>query len=296
MLLYLGIFLGNFLSSQISIQFDPIADVSIGFHDGGTSADVNYGDASHFSAFSQPAVTVVGENAGWGLMQFDLTSIPAGSEIISAEFNLIAFGDDFSSFINSGHQGSNACWLSRITESWEETIVTWNTKPDITEIGQIELPESTNPYQDYSVELTSFVQDMVDNPTSNFGVALHLQNESPTQGLMFKSSDDLNEEEWPILTVTYTEPTGIFTASQNETNLEIYPNPSTDIVEIKIENITNNFHIIDLYNVMGELIMQVSSNEVNPTISVESLDAGIYVLKVHNISEVISHSTKLIVN
>ena len=295
-LLFLIILSKNILFAQITLQFNPIADASVGFHDGGTSADVNYGDASHFSAFSQPAVTVVGENAGWGLMQFDLTSIPVGSEIISAELNLIAFGDDFSSFINSGHQGSNACWLSRIIESWEESIVTWNTKPDITEIGQIELPASTDPYQNYTVDMTSFVQEMVDYPISNFGVALQLQNESPTRGLMFKSSDVPEEDQWPELTVTYSEQTYISSTIKNESAIKLYPNPATDMVKIAILNYANETYIIELYNMIGELVVRSSSNEVNPQISVKNIDRGIYNLKIRKQTDDHFDTAKLIIN
>lgn len=294
-LIYFGIFSGNLLFSQVYLEFSPNADVSIGFHDGGTSADVNYGDASHFSAFSQPAVTVVGENAGWGLIQFDLTTIPVGSEIISAYLNLIAFGDDFSSFINSGHQGSNACWLSKILEPWEENTVTWNTKPAITDIGEIELPESVDPYQDYMVDVTTLIQDIADAPISNFGFALHLQNESPTQGLMFKSSDDPDEELWPVLTVTYSEPTEITTLIKNATNLKISPNPANDMVEISIQNIANYSYSIELFNALGELVTSFKSSALNPQISVKDLYPGIYNLKVRKMDEIFSNSTKLII-
>ena len=294
-LLLVIIFTGNFLFSQIYLQFNPIGDASIGFHDGGTSEDVNYGYASHFSAFSQPAVTVVGENAGWGLIQFDLTTIPVGSEIISADLNLIAFGDDFSSFINSGHQGSNACWLSRITENWDEYLVTWNTQPNITAVGQINVPESTNPYENYVIDIKEIVQDMVDNPASNFGLALHLQNESPTQGLMFKSKDALDEDEWPELTVNFTEPTDISSFDSDETIITISPNPTNQDAEILLNNISNNYYTIEVFNLNGHLIKILNTTAQNPHFLVSDMDAGIYYLKIRKENEENSRYIKLIV-
>ncbi len=294
-LIIIVLFLGNNIFTQIYLQFSPIADGSIGFHDGGTSADVNYGSATHFSAFSQPAVTVVGENAGWGLIQFDLTSIPVGSEIISAELRLTAFGDGFSSFITSGHEGSNACWLSRIIESWDEYAVTWNTQPAITAVGQIEVSESIDPYEDYIIDLKEIVQDMVDNPASNYGLALHLQEESPTRGLMFKSKDSDNEEDWPELTVNFTEPTNIFNLSGTENYVLIAPNPVLEVAEIKLNNISNNNYTIEVFNLNGVPIKTINTNASNPQISVSDIDQGIYYLIIRKSNDKNMNYAKLIV-
>lgn len=277
------------LSSQTTLELHPTADCVVGFHDGENSANENAGNASHFSSFWQPAWTGVGENGGYGLIKFDLTSIPEGSIITAANLELHAFGDDFSPYLSDGHEGANACWLQRITEDWEEYAATWNTKPSMTSDGQISVPASTDPYEDYNLDISTFVQDMVDDPAANFGFALKLQNESPTRGLMFHSSDATDEGTWPKLTVTYTEPVPIFDQTITNTLLSMFPNPTTDNIQINIP-IEGANCIIKIYDLNGNNVLSLETMSTEVDAHVAHLSNGIYSVLVTPIGSIYQYS------
>lgn len=261
--------------AQTEVEFYPSADCVVGFHDGENSANENAGSATHFSSFWQPAWTGVGENGGYGLIRFDLASIPSGSVINSATLSLHAFGDDFTPFLPDGHAGANACWLQRITEDWEEYTATWNTKPDMTATGQIAVPASTDPYEDYTIDIASFVQDMVDFPSNNFGFAIKLQDESPTRGLMFHSSDVADEGEWPQLTVVYSDPVPVIDMHTDAFTMQVFPNPTMDIITINLPEHPGAY-LIQLYNLQGEQVISSNYTGQSSTIDVSMLAEGMY--------------------
>lgn len=60
-----------------------------------------------------------------------------------------------------------------------------------------------------------------------------------------------------------------------ELNFEIYPNPSNSIVRVIGNNSIDN---IEIYNLMGQQIIQTA----NPTIHVESLNNGVYMVKIYS--------------
>ncbi len=145
-------------------------DAAIGYHDNYNTDDNNYG-----TAIQNAAYTISGSNGGLNvnraLIDFDLTSIPKGSIITSANLNLYAIGQ---LGILNGHVGNNNnSVLQRITEDWKEDKVTWNAQPSTTNINQVSLPASNNSLEDYlNIDVTSLVQDLIDN--NNYGVLLKL--------------------------------------------------------------------------------------------------------------------------
>lgn len=137
------------------------------------------------------------------LVQFDLATIPAGAQIISATLELF----HYASPNNVGHSnmsGPATCWLERITQPWNEMTVTWNNQPATTAVNQVSVPAPTNMSQDYSVDVTALVTDMHNDPANSYGFMLRLQNESYYRSLLFASSDMSNPAAHPKLTVVYT--------------------------------------------------------------------------------------------
>jgi hypothetical protein len=61
-----------------------------------------------------------------------------------------------------------------------------------------------NPHQDYVMDVTSMVQDMVTNPSSNYGFMLQLINEQYYRCMLFASSDHANANLHPKLEICYT--------------------------------------------------------------------------------------------
>jgi Secretion system C-terminal sorting domain len=138
-----------------------------------------------------------------GLIDFDLSTIPVGSQIISARLSLYSPGGSHS----QSQSGDNACYLSRITGNWTEETVTWNSQPSYTTLHQVTLQESTNEYQDYEdIDVTLLVRDMVEDPNNSFGFILKQQSEQTPRRMAFCSSDFVDADKHPKLVITYTPP------------------------------------------------------------------------------------------
>ena len=75
------------------------------------------------------------------VLSFNLSSIPAGSNIISAKLSL--YGVASSNVSPQGNSGDNKMLLQRIVDNWSESTVTWNNQPGTSTDGQIELAATT---------------------------------------------------------------------------------------------------------------------------------------------------------
>ena len=176
------------------------SDAAIGFHDNYNTSDNNYGTASQNAAYSIPG-SRGGVNNNRALIKFDLSSIPTGSNISSAKLNLYALGPIGTL---SGHTGeANSAVLQRITQNWNDSIVTWDSQPTATNQNEATLLPSTSPLQDYTdIDVTALVQDMIDN--NNYGFLLKLNNEDITNALLFASSNVSDSNKHPKLEVCFS--------------------------------------------------------------------------------------------
>lgn len=129
-------------------------------------------------------------------LSFNLTSIPSNAIISSAKLTL--FG--------TSHSGTNPSYLRINTSSWTESSVNWNTAPATTTVGQIALAQSTVATQNYTFDVKSTVQSMVNIPETNYGWTLIKQDEATTGTLQFGSSDNSNSALRPMLEISYSLP------------------------------------------------------------------------------------------
>jgi hypothetical protein len=144
------------------------------------------------------------------LINYNLSQIPDNSKIISASLTLyndpngtVNGGLHSSESSNPGTGGDNGVYLRRITSVWNDTTVTWNTQPTTTSINQVSLPASTSTNQDYTVDVTSLIQDIVNNSKTSYGIMMSMKTETPYRAMIFASGDCTNSAKRPKLVVKY---------------------------------------------------------------------------------------------
>jgi len=162
----------------------------------------NYGTAPYLNMH---AWTNIGNTANQrALIDFDLSMIPSNATIQSAY--LFLFVDMNVSTFPGGHQqlsGSNESIIERVIANWNELLVTWNNQPGTTTLNQTTIPQSTASNQDYIIDVTNLVQDMINDTINSFGFYMKLINENYYRRMIFASKDNPDPELHPRLHVTY---------------------------------------------------------------------------------------------
>jgi len=202
---FLGIFLvlNSIVYSQTTIVLQPNFD-------GGKDAvidsrvpDSNYGTNSDFMgmAWTNGGDFVIQRS----LIDFDLSGIPSGAQIVSAKLSLYGYNSPN----NDGHSnlsGSNEAILQRITSGWEEDEVTWNLQPTTSNTNEVTLQATAFLEQNYvNINVLYLIEDMIDEPENSFGLLLKLKTEEQYRSMVFASSDNTNDSLHPKLEVTFIE-------------------------------------------------------------------------------------------
>jgi PKD repeat protein len=136
------------------------------------------------------------------LLQFDFSAIPAGAVIDSAKLSLYKGS---TTLLSNIHQGSNSWGIRRLTQSWNEQIVTWNNQPTSTPINRTIVPATTSNTQDFpNLDVTQLVTDVLNN--SNYGFIAQMEVETPYRAVIMASSDYSVIAKRPKLDVYYHVP------------------------------------------------------------------------------------------
>lgn len=183
----------------IEITLNVERDAMIRYYNG-DGDDRNYGDYAFLNmhAWTNNSAIV------WhrSLLEFDLSTLNDAT-ILKATLNLFTDSNTTGMFKDGHNQlsGSNECIVSRITTSWIENQVTWNTQPVRDTENQLTLAASDSAFQDYFVDVKAMLQHMVDNKESSFGFMLQLKDETPYRRMVFASSDNPDASIHPTLTI-----------------------------------------------------------------------------------------------
>jgi len=129
------------------------------------------------------------------LIQWDLSSIPAGTQIESAEMRMYCM-----SFTGSP-SGQPVFYL--VNEAWDELTVTFDTQPSY---GPEPVLSGSWPQPStwFSIDVTPFVQAWIDGSRDNFGIYCTSIGTTGTSVPGFWSKDGDQEELRPQLVVTFT--------------------------------------------------------------------------------------------
>ena len=183
--------------------------------------NVNFGLSPDFLA-QQWFYQGSGNSEARGLLKFDLSAIPAGSVITSATISLYA--DSTTANSGNGYPGeptygsNDQSVLQRITSPWNHLSATWHTQPSTTSSNQVTVPQSTDNAQNYTLDVSAFLQFWVQHPDSNFGIMLSMPGAGIFNNLIFCSSAHPNPALRPALNICYQSPPNACNASFAYTN------------------------------------------------------------------------------
>lgn len=209
-------------------------------------------------------------------LQFDLSSIPAGSTVVSATLSLT-----HSSTVAHSASSDNAELLAKVTQLWYENTVTWNNQPTFSSTDTVHIGTTNVGDDKPNINILSFVQDWVNNPLNSFGMVMHLVDEPGTLGRFqsYASSDAPDSSARPKLVVQWLScaATAVNEISASNFLLNVYPNPATD--ELHLQTNDGSVASAIIYDMLGNKISEAKNVNV---VNVKSLSAGFYLV---NISE-----------
>ncbi len=216
------------------------------------------------------------------LIEFDLSSIPANAIIIDARLNI--YNNPTTDSFDGQHSslsGPNSSVIRRITQAWDESTVTWETKPAFVTLNEVLLDSSTTPNEDFlNIDVTQLIKDMIDNPSTSFGFMLQLQNDEYYRALVFASSDHVDSTLHPELVVCYSLYTSEPESPEENFDFKIYPNPASQTVTIEL-----GFDIdisMEIINSHGQVTRKISSINRTETIDISRLVGGTYTIRLIN--------------
>ncbi|PKQ15134.1 MAG: hypothetical protein CVT67_10760, partial [Actinobacteria bacterium HGW-Actinobacteria-7] len=144
----------------------------------------------------------VGDTDGAGninrsYVKFDVSSIPQGSFVLGAEFDVYLWHQYYPT-------GTRVTYLGKVTESWSESSVKWNGRPPwVSYLSQNVTGE--NKWVQWNV--TSLAREWVSGQTPNYGLQMvQMDTENVGYHKRFCSSEDPYANARPRLCVDYTNP------------------------------------------------------------------------------------------
>jgi hypothetical protein len=140
-------------------------------------------------------------------LKFDLSSFPQNAGVISACLNMFNPHDTILDHTHSDSEifGSNAFYIRRVNGPWNSRTITWNNQPEFIDKDKVYSKASQLIDQDYSIDVTEMVKEMIKNPESNYGFMIMLENESYYRKICFASLENPDTNLRPRLEINYQE-------------------------------------------------------------------------------------------
>lgn len=201
-----------FVSFSYAQSFNQacISDVSLARNDGCPNwQTTNYGASTTMRAATW---TYVGIGCSQGdhraVFKFDINPPTTAQALYDnrATLNLNFPTGNVEEHFYTGSGTDNQFYVQHVTSNWVENIVTWNTQPTTTTVGQILVPSAaTNPStQDYQIDVSTLVYDWICGTTPNYGFRIILVNEGQTyRRVTFATREFADSSDHPSLTLEY---------------------------------------------------------------------------------------------
>ncbi|HXB94021.1 MAG TPA: DNRLRE domain-containing protein [Puia sp.] len=145
----------------------------------------------------------IGGTEVWGrsYFKFNMSPIPAGANITSA--TLVLFSDTIpenGDLIHANYGTTNDFWIQRVAANWDQNT-NFNTQPAVDSIGGVHVPQTSQPFLNLSLDVTTMVNNMAKN--GNNGFVMRLNTEQIYNSRIFCSSLYSDTTRHPYMTVTY---------------------------------------------------------------------------------------------
>lgn len=130
--------------------------------------------------------------------QFNLSAIPTTATIKKATLTLQE--------VSTGLNPSDSVYIFKIIQTWDPALTTWDNPPVYNSTQKIVDPkdlDNSNTTTNY--DITTYVQDWVNNPSQNFGMLVQIANQSLYHGYQVYNMEDVNPANRPKLVVEYEE-------------------------------------------------------------------------------------------
>lgn len=213
---------------------------------------------------------------------FDLSYIPSGMAIDSAFLSLYAFDVPNTRLgTHRNSSGPNGIWVRKVTSAWNEATITWNNAPSTTATNQVALAPSTSSMQDYlGIDVTALINDLYQNPSTDFGLQTILQNENYYRSLNFYSSDAVDSLKRPKLEIHYSPlTTSLVNNVSSTSNFFIYPNPSKGFIQLNFYEARENYQV-SILDLKGKTIKQIDNYKNEQQIATDFLSSGVYFVRI----------------
>lgn len=151
-----------------------------------------------------------------GLIQFDVSDIPAGTSISKATLNVRLYGSY--DYPNT----SRTITTYRIGSSWSSCSATWNNQPNIAEAYGSKSVNHEDVGDWFAFDVTNLVKGWVNNSFANYGVWLRGPEKSGSDS-SYRDFYSMNSSYTPYLSITYTGTTG--TVQSGATHIETGATP-----------------------------------------------------------------------
>ncbi len=139
---------------------------------------------------------------GRSAIEFDLSDIPNNADVLHADLFLFAAMNPPSGN-HSNRDGSNTALLQRITSDWTENTLIWQNQPSTTTDNEVIIPASSDPLQNYQIDITRLVEDIIEDGKPNYGFMFRLVNENYYRRMNFATSNHPDTTLHPILIVEF---------------------------------------------------------------------------------------------